>query len=73
MMMTYDERKMCIGYANLIDIADRIQYIYKLGAYDLLTKDAKRKFTEAESLVGDILGEAQQYVANHTTKDEEKQ
>jgi hypothetical protein len=38
-----------------------------------LTKDAKRKFTEAESLVGDILGGAQQYVANHTTKDEEKQ
>ena len=32
--MTYEDRVMCIGYANLINVSDGIQYIYRVGAYD---------------------------------------
>lgn len=65
-MMTYDDRVMCIGYANMINIADGIQYIYRVGAYDLLSPEAKRKLSDAETNIQSVMGEMYKYVASHT-------
>lgn len=64
--MTYDERKMCVGYANMINVADGIQYIYRVGAYDLLSPEAKRKLSDAETNIQSVMGEMYNYVASHT-------
>ena len=65
-MMTYDDRKMCIGYANMINIADGIQHIYRVGAYDLLSPEAKRKLSDAETNIQEVMGEMYKYVSSHT-------
>ena len=66
MMMTYDDRKMCIGYANLINVADGIQHIYRVGTYDLLSPEAKRKLSDAETNIQEVMGEMYKYVSSHT-------
>jgi hypothetical protein len=63
--MTYDDRKMCIGYANMINVADGIQYIYRVGAYDLLSPEAKRKLSNAEAEIQEVMHEMHKYVADH--------
>ena len=64
--MTYDDRVMCIGYANLINVANGIQYIYRVGAYDLLSSEAKHKLSDAETNIQSVMGEMYNYVASHT-------
>lgn len=64
--MTYDDRKMCIGYANMVNVADGIQHIYRIGAYDLLSSEAKRKLSDAETNIQAVMGEMYNYVASHT-------
>jgi hypothetical protein len=71
-MMTYDDRKMCIGYANMINVADGIQYIYRVGAYDLLSPEAKRKLSNAEAEIQEVMHEMHKYVADHMEDDKEK-
>ena len=64
--MTYGDRVMCIGYANMVNVADGIQYIYRVGAYDLLSSEAKRKLSDAEMNIQAVMGEMYNYVASHT-------
>ena len=70
--MTYDDRKMCIGYARMIDIADGIQHIYRVGAYDLLSPDAKRKLSNAEMDIQSVMSEMYRYIASHTESEKGK-
>ena len=64
--MTYDDRKMCIGYANMVNIADGIQHIYRTGAYELLSPEAKRRLTDAEANIQSVMGEMYKYVSSNT-------
>jgi len=67
--MTYDERKMCVGYANLINVADGIQHIYRIGAYDLLSVESRRKLSNAEAEIQEVMNEMYKHVADHMEKD----
>lgn len=63
--MTYDERKLCIGYANLIEVADLIQHIYRVGADSLLSIEARRKLSNAETEVQEVMNEMYKQVSKH--------
>ena len=69
--MTYDERKMCNAYASLVGIADGIQHIYRVGAYELLSDEARHKLSNAEAEIQEVMNETYKYVSSHT-KEEEK-
>ena len=71
--MTYEERKMCGGYANLINVADGIQHIYRLGADELLSVESRRKLSNAEAEIQEVMHEMYKYVADHMADDKEKE
>ena len=63
--MTYEERKMCVGYANLISVADGIQHIYRLDADELLSVESRRKLSNAEAEIQEVMHEMYKYVSDH--------
>ena len=67
--MTYDEQKMCYAYATMVGIADAIQRIHKMGAYEMLSEDSQDAITVMEGQVQDILNETHKYVSSHTKEE----
>lgn len=71
--MTCEERKMCVGYANLINVSDGIQHIYRLGADELLSDESRRKLSNAEAEIQEVMHEMYKYVSDHMEDDKEKE
>ena len=67
--MTYDERKMCNTYVSLIGVAEGIQHIYKVGGYELLSDGARRKLSNAEAEIQEVMNETYKYVSQHTKEE----
>lgn len=67
--MTYDERKMCNTYTSLVGIANGIQHIYMVGGYELLSDEAKRKLSNAEAEIQEVMNETYKYVSEHTKEE----
>ena len=70
--MTYDERRMCVGYSNLIEIQDLVQHIYRVGAVNLLSPKSKKLIISIEDKLGKVMDEMYKYVSSHTEDDKEK-
>ena len=70
--MTYDERRMCVGYSNLIEIQDLVQHIYRVGAFNLLSPKSKKLIISIEDKLGKVMDEMYKYVSSHTEDDKEK-
>ena len=70
--MTYDERRMCVGYSNLIEIQDLVQHIYRVGAFNLLSPKSKKLIISIEDKLGKVMDEMYKYVSSHTEDDKER-
>lgn len=68
--MTLDERRMCIAYADLIQVCELIQHVLRVDAYELLSKERKRDLASAELALERVKGEIEKYVSSHTDLDD---
>lgn len=68
--MTLDERRMCIAYADLIQVGELIQHVLRIDAYELLSKERKGDLASAELALERVRGEIEKYVSSHTDLDD---
>jgi hypothetical protein len=53
----------------MVGIADGIQLIYRVGAYELLCDEVRRKLSSAEAEIQEVMNETYKYVSSHTKEE----
>lgn len=64
--MTVDERKMTIAYADLLNIQELVQHIFKMGADELFSPFARKAFAKISIQLDTAMADVRSYVSLHT-------
>jgi hypothetical protein len=67
--MTLDERRMCIAYADMIQVEDLLQHVLRVDADKLLSAERRRDLASATLSLERVKCEIQKYVSEHTDYD----
>ena len=71
-MMTIDERKMAIAYADLLNIQELAQHIMRMDADELFSPEARKTFFQIAFQLDSVIADVGHYMSTHTDFNKEE-